>query len=144
MLSKTRDTLHDDPLLSGQHWYCPICKAKYKTRFGMFVEVRRLDRAVYQALADCCDWDDRDLKALILEDDDRYKDAKTPEDLYSMIPSVHPTEGEFIRKARPSDFWKSKSLPEASIMDGIYKMENVHILKELEKWDWKDMTHFFK
>ena len=75
---------------------------------------------------------------------DRYKDAKTPEDLYSMIPSVHPTESEFIHKARPSDCGKWASLPDASIMDGVYKMENVHILKELEKWDWKDMAHFFK
>ena len=100
--------MHDDPLLSGQRWYCPICEGKYKTRFGMVVELRDLDRTVYHALADCCDPDDRDLKALVLEDDDRYKDAKTPEDLYSMIPSVHPTEGQFIRKATPADFCKQK------------------------------------
>ena len=100
--------------------------------------------AVYHALADCSHTDNSDLKALVREDDDRYKDAKTPEELYSMIPSVHPTESEFIHKARPSDCGKWASLPDASIMDGVYKMENVHTLKELEKWDWKDMAHFFK
>ncbi len=98
--------------------------------------------AVYHALADCSHADNSDLKALVREDDDRYKDAKTQEELYSMIQSVLPTESEFICKARPSDFWKS--LPDASITDGVFKMENVHILKELEKWDWKDMAHFFK
>eukprot|EP00974_Lingulodinium_polyedra_P063392 6120805-Lingulodinium_polyedra.AAC.1 len=33
------DKLHDDRLAVGQRWYCRRCPARYKTSFGVVVEL---------------------------------------------------------------------------------------------------------
>ena len=86
--------------------------ANYKTRMGMLVEIREVGASdVFHALADCTDADDKDMKAIILEE--RFKNAKTPEELYHLVPTVEPTVGG------PERFLEGATLP----LCGIWRLQ---------------------
>ena len=42
ILSKVWGRKHEDPLKRKQKWYCKICGTKYKTYYGMLVEIREV------------------------------------------------------------------------------------------------------
>ena len=142
ILSKVWGRKHEDPLKSKQKWYCKICGTKYKTYYGMLVEIREVGtNDVCHALANCTDDDDRGTKALILEE--RYgQEAKTPEDLYRLVPTIEPTLGQCLRKAVPQDFWRAPHYPYSDF--GVYKLQSLEVLKSAKRWNWKDMSHFFQ
>ncbi|MFM7989624.1 MAG: hypothetical protein ACKPKO_60955, partial [Candidatus Fonsibacter sp.] len=94
---------------------------------GMLVEIREVGTSdIYHALADCTDADDKDMKALIIEE--RFKSAKSPEELYHLVPTVEPTVGQCLRKAVQSDFWKGPHYPYVDF--GVFKLQNTDILKK--------------
>ena len=79
----------------------------------------------------------KDLHALILQD--KYPDAKTPEELFEMFPTVLSQESAFLRKAVPKDFWNGCEFSEF----GVYRLMNFEILLTLPWWNWKDVPNFF-
>jgi hypothetical protein len=107
------------------------------TKFGMVVEIRWVGGGASLSLADCTDDDDKDMHNMIVED--RYADAKTPEELYDMIPTVVPQESAFLRKAVAADFWSGTPFQD----HGVYKLEHFEVLSSLPKWNWKDIPNFF-
>jgi hypothetical protein len=128
---------HADPLATKQKWRCTCCGANYMTKFGMVVEIRWVGGGASLSLADCTDDDDKDMHNMIVED--RYADAKTPEELYDMIPTVVPQESAFLRKAVAADFWSGTPFQD----HGVYKLEHFEVLSSLPKWNWKDIPNFF-
>ena len=88
-------------------------------------------------LAPCTDQDDKDLHALILQE--QFPDVRSAEELYELIPTVLPQESTFLRKAEPRDFWGGGAATDF----GVYKLLNFHILQSLPMWSWKDAANFF-
>jgi hypothetical protein len=140
MLSKSWTRNHIDPLACKQGWKCVCCGAGYKTKMGMMVETKIIGGELpLYALAPCSSGDDKDMHALILEDLMGDK-VRTPEDLYEMIPEVLPSEGRFIRKAVPDDFWGGAT---GFVDRGVYKILEMTSLRSMPQWDWEDVYHFF-
>ena len=127
---------HEDILDPGQKRHCLYCGAGYKTKFGMVVEIRRVGGGASLSLAPCTDDDDKDLHAMILQE--QYPGVKSAEELYELIPTVIPQESAFLRKAVPADF-----LGGTYTDFGVYKLLNVAVLKGLPAWNWKDVPNFF-
>jgi hypothetical protein len=88
-------------------------------------------------LAPCTDQDDKDLHALILQE--QFPNVRSAEELYELIPTVLPQESTFLRKAVPSDFWGGGAPTDF----GVYKLLNYHILQGLPVWNWKNAANFF-
>jgi hypothetical protein len=130
-LSDMMERRHEDILASKQSFKCRCCGAKYRTKFGMLVEIRMVSGGTMLALADCCDPDDKDLHALIFRE--RCGQAHTPEELYDLIPPVLAQGNAFLRKAVRSDFWNGTPAD-----FGVYKLMNNNNLEGMQKWDWKD------
>jgi hypothetical protein len=137
LLNKEWLRKHDDPMAPRQKWKCRCCGSKYLTKMGMIVEIRWIGGGASLSLADCTDDDDKDLHAMILQD--KFAGAKTPEELYDMIPTVVPQESAFLRKAVPADFWGGSAFQD----HGVYKLENFEVLASLPRWNWKDIPIFF-
>jgi hypothetical protein len=137
ILSKEWAGRHHDILASEQKWKCKCCGAKYMTKFGMVVEIRLVSGGFHLCLADCCDADDKDLHALILQE--KFEQAQTPEELYDLIPTVLPQETAFLKKAVRSDFWNGEATD-----FGVYKLMNFNILLSLPKWNWKNIGQFLQ
>ena len=58
--------MKEDECATGQRWYCKICSARYKTKFGMLIEIRNYQH-VYFALTKCPNMDIEDVRAMHLE-----------------------------------------------------------------------------
>ena len=41
------DRFHEDALASGQRWYCKVCTARYKVKWGVLCEIVHPDRCLY-------------------------------------------------------------------------------------------------
>jgi len=92
-VSSLWDRLKTDPLASGQRWYCPVCKARYKTSNGVMVEMM-IQGVSYYLKAPFPTDDIIDLKAMAVE---RYHaGAKSPEELLKAIPEAHPVGAEWL------------------------------------------------
>ena len=87
-------------------------------------------------MAPCTDDDGKDLHEMVLQE--QYPDVKSAEELYELIPTVLPQESAFLRKAVRSDFWGGTYTD-----SGVYKLLNVHVLKGLPPWHWKNVPNFF-
>jgi hypothetical protein len=136
ILNKEWARRHTDILATGQRWKCRCCGAKYWTKFGMVVDVRLVGGGASLSLAPCTDGDDKDLHALILQD--QFPQAQTPDELYDFIPTVVPQESAFLRKAVAADFWNGEATG-----FGVYKLINFDNFLSLPNWDWKIVANFF-
>ena len=45
--SKQWGTLHEDPLAPKQRWYCGVCGTRYKTNFGLLIEIKHQGLGCY-------------------------------------------------------------------------------------------------
>ena len=78
-----------------QRWYCPVCAARYKTKYGVLCEIKVFDRYLY-CLASFPDTELQDAKFMMIEE--RFKKVQTPEELLKEMPVVKPlTEGEALQ-----------------------------------------------
>ena len=84
--SKAWTRMKDNPLASGQRWYCH-CKARYRVAWGTLVEIFRDGVACY-CLASLPSPNMQDIKGMMIEQ--RFKDVKTAKELYEAIPSIEP------------------------------------------------------
>ena len=84
--AKAWDRVKDDPLATGQRWYCH-CKARYRVAWGTLVEIFR-DGAACYCLANLPSPHMQDVKGLSIEQ--RFKHVKNAAELYEAIPRIEP------------------------------------------------------
>ncbi len=89
--SKAWERLIDNPLATGQRWYCK-CGARFKTAWGQVVELQLRGETIYFRAA-VPDHIFQDIRALSYES--KYKPL-TPLELYHMVPEVKPITGAII------------------------------------------------
>ena len=85
-LSHKWDRLHDDPIATGQRWYCS-CEAKYKTKLGVLIGITDGGMAYY-ALADFLPQSFLDAKFKTVEE--RFNNKKTAKELLDALPEICP------------------------------------------------------
>ena len=136
-----RMLLTEDPMSAGQKWYCPCCGARYKTSYGLIMEmlVAEEDGLSHKLLYSRVKFPDTrglDLKALCIQfGKDKPLPAgqqaaaaateyTTPEELFQALPKRRPLgEGQSLVEVegkdgtfRPNNFaWSSFEMEEASL-----------------------------
>ena len=99
--SQHRDKLKLDPMATGQRWYCPVCNKKYKTTFGLIVEITGLagPTSGHYAHAEFPPQALLDSKLMMIER--QLEPYKTPEALLNALPSVKALERTILQ---PTDY----------------------------------------
>ena len=124
--AKAWDRMKDDPLASGQRWYCH-CKARYKTAWGTLVEIFRDGVACY-CLANLPSPHMQDVKGLLIEQ--RFKHVKNAADLYEAIPRIEPLAADAFKPidGRP----------------GMWKLLAMKELEDRPRFDWNQLYNLPK
>ena len=127
--------LHENPLQKGQRWYCVVCGNKYRTKYGVLVELRH-GQDVYFLLAQYPKkWND--IKHMRMERD--IPNCATPKELYDRIMAVKPYTGDgMLRPARQSEVQPGKSTEDA------WKFANPEVIEKMPVWNWNDLANFSK
>ena len=134
--SKVWDRLKDDPLASGQRYYCNCCNARYKHENGSLLEIQTPGCVPVFCRATNPPYDNQDVKAMYLEDE---LDPSSPEDLYSRIPEALPfADGTFIRQALKSELHNPQS-----DNYGVYRIVDVPSFKRMKRFPWEQMFGLF-
>ena len=118
--SKAWDTLKEDPLAVKQRWYCKVCFARYKTRYGCLIEIVRAGVAMY-CQAELPPPDLYDAKGMIIQE--RFKGVKDPEALLNSIPEVRPVAASCFQQ----------------VGEGIYKIMDADAIAALERFQWDQL-----
>ena len=87
--SQLWDRLKDELQASGQRCYCKCCKARYKTKFGVMVQIVIKGQATY-CRAELPPCNIEDAKFVMMEKD--FQEHKTPEALLSALPMIAPLD----------------------------------------------------
>ena len=87
--------LHEDPLAYHQRWYCPVCTARYATKFGLLVELVQNGRPIYLRTTFPCR-DVQDLKNMMVERS-YGQNVTTAAELLQKIPAVSPLAQDLLR-----------------------------------------------
>jgi len=92
--SKRWDTLHDEPEATWQRWHCGSCGARYKTAFGLLIEVKKGGIGCY-ILAEFPPNHMGDFKAAIIQQ--RYgSGCESPGELFARLPDLRPASTTFF------------------------------------------------
>ena len=106
---------------SGQRWYCKMCHAKYKTKYGVLVEIINGHQAAY-CQGELPPFDIQDAKLMKIEED--FKQYNTPEELLAALPNITPlARGDFLQ---------------ATPYAGHFKF-NRPMMEGLEMMDWSQL-----
>ena len=104
--SKAWDRMHKDDLAAvGQRWYCD-CLARYKTTWGVLVEIVMQGSYMY-CRAGLPPESLKDAKAMQIQKS--FASYKTPEALLAALPTIEPRDQKTFIKPHPSGrkgFWK--------------------------------------
>ena len=93
--SKLWETLHDDPMATGQRWYCRNCGGKYKTRYGVLIEWK-LQGIAHYLLAELPPPHLLDVKGMIIEA--RFgENCGTAAELFELIPTMEPASTRYFK-----------------------------------------------
>jgi hypothetical protein len=143
MDSKSWSRLHDDPLKPRQRWYCNCCLGRYRTRFGVVIEVLTPPTATcpqgswHYMRAEVPDGDMEDVKAMRLES---VLDPENPRDLFDRLPEATPSlAGGMLRKAYPHEMASGKEAFAAQ----TFKIVDVDAFYALPKFPWKQVFSLF-
>ena len=114
---------------SKQRWYCVCCGTRFKTAYGMLVEVRVQNASTFM-LADVSNKDVEDVRAMHLEKTLQPKDHL---DLWNKIPNFEPIDPEtLLRPVQPHEL----AITEGFDARLVSKFVDVKGLQALPKWDW--------
>ena len=70
--------------------------------------------------------------------EEKYGEARTPEDLYNIIPTTVPyTRYGFLRPAVHSDCWNP-----GSSLEGVYKVIDIPLMRSMAVWSHMEMVAF--
>ncbi len=120
------DRFKDDPAATGQRWYCKECRARYKTKFGVVVEILANNTALY-CKAELPPFDLQDAKSMKIEED--YKQYDTPEKLLEALPRIKPFDRSLFLKPTQHE--------------GHYHFDEF-MYSELECLEWSQLYNFRK
>ena len=122
ILSDMWDSFHKGPLANGQRWYCKMCTARYRQKWGVLCEVK-LRGSLYYCMADVPDCGIEDAKRMIID-----RNASSPEALLEMLPKVDsfPAGVVFMEQVlRPG-------------REGYYKF-NAALFRSIGRFDWAQL-----
>ena len=122
------------PSAVRQRWYCRTCYARYKTRFGVLLELRDELQNVY--------WISCDLPGV--RNDGTWlaagaaRWATSPRELPNMMDEIHPYAGDgFLRSATPSECLGGDNT-------GVYKVVDLQAYRAMPVWPWSSFLAFSK
>ena len=114
-------------MATRQRWYCGVCGAKYKTKFGLLMEIKHQGLGCY-ILADFPPQHMFDLKGAIIQQ--RFaEDLASPEKLYAILPDLKPASENFFKPILVG--WK-----DGKSLTGHYSITNMAHLESLPRWSW--------
>ena len=120
------DRFKEDPAASGQRWYCH-CNAKYKTSWGVLIEIFKGDVACY-CLASLPPESMWDVKGMLIQE--KFKHVKNATELYEAIPRISPLARDaFVPIPGRHGMWKLLAMKE---------------LEERPKFDWNQLYNLEK
>ena len=128
VLSDNWDRLHTDPLANKQRWYCNTCGARYATKYGVLCEMANKNtNIVGYNLAEHPPFELKDVKTMAIQE--RFKDMKTPQELYQALPKATPLDrGVFLKPTEK---------------DGVYRFD-VPLFRTIEKFEWDQLSNLPK
>ena len=139
--SKQWPRLFEDPMAFKQRYYCSVCGARYKTRYGMicellFQEMVNGNAVIVSNYARCTiPEDEMDVKAIMIE---QAYNPMSPEALYDALPMAKPHNMELLRKARPEE------LTRGTDATGVFRFIDPAFLDSCPLWEWKQLFTFVK
>ena len=129
MPSKQWKRKFDDVRPSKQRWYCVCCQTRFRTSYGMLVEVHTRGVSTFM-LAEVSNRDVEDVRAMFLEKELKPKNHR---DLWEKIPDFTPIDPkEILRPVKPHEL----AITEGFDVSLVSKFVNVDGLKKVPKWDW--------
>ena len=129
MPSKQWKRRFEDIGSSKQRWYCVCCQARFKTKYGMLVEVHTQGVSTFM-LAEVSNKDVEDVRAMYLE---KTLNPKNHRDLWDKIPDFTPMDPrEILRPVEEHEL----ATKDGFDIDKVMKFVNVEGLKAVPKWDW--------
>jgi hypothetical protein len=135
--SKIWDRLHDDPLATGQRYYCRCCKGRYWTRYGTMLQILIPGQMPAFLRASVPPTDNEDVKAMYLEEE---INPDSPEDLYFKIPHAVPhADGTFIRPATQAEMYDQSWSPY-----GSFRILKIEEFEAMPLWHWEQMFSMFQ
>jgi len=136
IISKIWDRLKEDPLATGQRYYCNCCNAKYRHASGSLLQIQVPGSDPAFCRATNPPRDNEDVKAMYLEDE---LDPTSPADLYNRIPEAIPhAEGTFLRQAELKEMYSSKMSTY-----GVFKIIDVPAFEQMPLFPWEQMFTMF-
>jgi hypothetical protein len=115
------DRLKTEMEATGQRWYCKMCHAKYKTKYGVLVEMINGKQACY-CKGEIPPFDLQDAKLMAIEK--HFIQFKTPADLLAALPTIKPlARGDFLKQTS---------------YDGHYTF-NAEMMEGLESMNWSQL-----
>jgi hypothetical protein len=93
--SKNWTQFFEDPIADGQRWYCKVCLARYKTSFGVLIEIVQ-KHAVNYMMADYPPDSIGDVRAAAMERE--HENANTPAELFAAVPNLVPAGKLLLRQ----------------------------------------------
>ena len=110
------DRFKEDPAATGQRWYCKMCHAKYKTKYGVLVEMINGSQACY-CLGELPPFDIQDAKMMAIEQ--HFSQYNSPAELLAALPTIHPLARGDLLKETSNDGHHTFN---AKMMAGLYIM----------------------
>ena len=110
-----------------QRWYCVCCGTRFRTKYGMLVEVHTKGVSTFM-LAEVIGGDVEDIRAMFLEN----LAPVNPRDLRDLIPDFRPIDPQgVLRPLKPGETDKGDVDPGT-----ISKFVKVQGLKDIPRWEW--------
>jgi hypothetical protein len=122
--SKNWTQYHADPIANKQRWYCKVCGARYKTRYGVLIEIVQKDTAKYMMAGFPPD-SIGDVRAAAMER--KHSEACTPAELFAAVPNLVPRSKLLLQVVEEGVY--SITTPEALLSCGAFKWEQMFNLK---------------
>ena len=123
ILSRTWNRLFDDPVQTGQRWYCCHCGARFATKYGMVIEIVINDKS-HWAKATIPDFSLQDAKAMMIEKN--HEMLETPQELLDAIPRVEPMDAEAFMNPMPEH------------EEGSYKFTK-EVYDKMAEFEWQSL-----
>ena len=116
---------------SKQKWYCVCCTTRFRTSYGMLVEVRAKGISTFM-LAEVTNKDVEDVRAMYME---RFRSGNLPDPWQNLPDFTHIDPRDMLRSVEPHEIAK-EVVGEGFDASTVSKFVNVQGLKEIPKWDW--------
>ena len=125
ILSKMWLRKFKDPSASKNKYKCSVCKANYKTAWGVLIEYS-IDGKIYYFRAPIPDEDTLDIKAADI--DRKMSKNSSAIDIYNSLPMIAPTTTTLVQPI--------------NVDLGQYRLPPMVVYKEIREWRWVDVLAF--